>query len=89
MDWEGRHEDKEEISCSGRSMRGYIKSVNVLFYVCSQRGGIKQTWLYSDLLQALRREHMSALGSQQRGPYNMKQNEAQSTCAESTNDGVN
>ena len=27
----------------------------------------KHAWLYSDLLQALKREHMSALGSQQMG----------------------
>ena len=30
---------------------------------------VKHTWLYSDLLQALKGEHWSALGSQQRLQY--------------------
>ena len=33
---------------------------------------VKHAWLYSDLLQALRAEHLPALGSQQWGPESLR-----------------
>ena len=52
MPQEGRNKDKEVIPGSGQSMQGYILTFSRL---------------HTDLLQTLKGEHLSALGSQHKG----------------------
>ena len=74
MNREGRNLDNEYIPSSGKSILDFEK-IKVNESARSKFGQVKHSWqwekharLYSDLLQVLKREQLSTLGSGQREP---------------------